>query len=473
MFLVFLENIAVIGVILLLGLLISRLILGPNEKMAYLGLAFPLGSGIFTWLVFLTSWFGFPNLKISYVGVTGILLVTLLVLGPPVRFKELWSDLRNWFRGLGGLRELPWLSILLWSLVLLVFLGALVISVGRSYSVWDAVAFWSIKGYGMALENTLDAISQWGSHGMTYPPNISLLISIFKMVTGDILPGSKLLFPLYLLSILIGSYRFWRQIGTRSIVSRIGLLFLVSVPIVFEYGTIGYSNLPLACFLVLALLWGSEGIFFNRWRPQLASGILFGLAAWTRPEGILYGIAGFGALAISSWLMRRGKVNYAALLLPIVVIGGSWLVFYSFHGGGDSQAMSGVGAALRSFRTGDFNLTALKVIGRFIIASSIDIKTWGLVLPLSLVTIIVSFRSRKGDPQPFFWSCLIGSVAFGVVTIGLFYIGQFQFEPGFLQGWLARGFMRALLPTIILLAIACVSSFGVSDEQTSTGNSMR
>jgi hypothetical protein len=288
------------------------------------------------------------------------------------------------------------------------------------------------------------------------------------MANGDMLPGSKILFPLYYFSILLGSFRFWKHTGVKLLPSMLGLLFLASIPIVFEFATIGYSNLPVACFLSLAALWGAEGIFLNKVRAQVMSGILFGLAAWTRPEGILFSLIGVAALIFSSRVMGKGKTNYASLLLPILLIGGSWLIFYSLNGGGDSQALGGVKAAIGSISSGNYHLSAFIEIIRFLIRNAIDLKTWGLLFPFSLLVLISSLRSRKDRLNPFFWSCFACGIAFGIVTFVLFYVGQFNFEQSFLQGWLGRGFARALIPAGVLFAVMSVNSFGEINFKLST-----
>jgi hypothetical protein len=356
------------------------------------------------------------------------------------------------------------LAILFWLIVGIISISALVISVGRSYSVWDAVAFWSIKAYGMALENSLFSAVNWGGHGLTYPLNIPILISIFRMSSGDILPGSKLIFPFYYFSILLGSYRFWNKIGVRSARSRIGILFLASIPIIFEFATVGYSNLPVGCFLALGVLWGIEGIYFARSDFQLVSGTLLGLAAWTRPEGIAYSLIGLIVLILISAVSKKGRVYFNSFVLPVLLIGGSWIIFYSLHGGGGSQAMGGVGAALTSVMNGEFNLSAIISIGKFSIKNLFTIGVWGLLYPISVVLVVVGIWPRRAKSNIFFWACFFSSISFGVVTAMLFYVGQFQLGQEFLQGWLSRGFARAMIPSGLLLSVMCITFFVDNDE---------
>ena len=462
--LVLLGDVVVIGGILGLGVLVSRLLLGSHQNLANLSLSFPLGSGLLTWIVFLLAWLGIPDLSISILLTIAIMFFASWILGPYFHVTELWANAMNAIGRLRERRPASVLLILFWSALGIIVTSALVISVGRSYSVWDAVAFWSIKGYGMALDDSIFSVSVWGAHGITYPLNIPILISIFRMTSGDILPGSKLIFPFYYLSVLVGSYRFWTKIGVHKARSRIGILFLASIPIIFEFATIGYSNLPVSSFLSLGILWGIEGIYNARKDFQLVGGILLGLAAWTRPEGIAYSLIGFIVLVMISVVSKRGRVYFFSFFLPVLIIGGSWIFFYSMHGGGDSQAMGGVRAALTSVMNGEFNLPALIMIGKFSIKNLFTINSWGLLYPICVILVFASIWARRGRLNYFFWTSFFTGLSFGVFTAILFYVGQFQYEQEFLQGWLSRGFARAMIPSGLLLAVMCVSFFAENSE---------
>jgi hypothetical protein len=460
-----LSDLAVIGVILVLGGLFSRLLLGPDQKLAVLSLSFPLGGGLLTWIVFLLAWLGIPDLNSSILIAIGIMLLIAWRFGSYIHVSELWTNVINAVGRLRERRPTSLSAILFWLTVGIISISALVISVGRSYSVWDAVAFWSIKAYGMAQDNSMFSVVNWGGHGLTYPLNIPILISIFRMSSGDILPGSKLIFPFYYFSILLGSYRFWNKIGVRPARSRLGILFLASIPIIFEFATVGYSNLPVGCFLALGVLWGIEGIYFARTDFQLVSGILLGLAAWTRPEGIAYSLTGLLVLILISAVSKKGRVYFNSFVLPVLFIGGSWIIFYSTHGGGGSQAMGGVGAALTSVMNGELNLSAIITIGKFSIKNLFSIGVWGLLYPISAVLVVVGIWHHRAKTNIFFWACFFTSLSFGVFTAILFYVGQFQSGQEFLQGWLTRGFARSMIPSGILLGVMCISFFNEDDEQ--------
>lgn len=442
-------DLLVIGVLLLIGILFTRIISKSFEYSAVLSLAFPLGTGLLTWIILILWWLGVPDLRVTYVYASLILIIGLWAISARGTSRPKWAPKLI----LSKIRSQDPLSKVFLIIISTSLLIAFVISVGRSYSVWDAVAVFSVKGYGIALENSIDGARTWGSQGLTYPLNIPLLISFFRMTSGDLLPGSKLIFPLYLLSILIASYRFWRLFSVRKIYSFLGVLLLASVPILFEHATIGFTNLPLAAYLTLAVIWGIEGIYTRDPRPQIVSSLLFGFAAWIRPEGILYSLMGMFAVILISRIMKQGLIDLRRFTFPFLIIGVTWMAFYSINGGGDSQAMGGVNAAMNSFSNGNYDIDQLLRIIRFAVRSILRTKVWGMLFVVSFILIARWLISKQRANAQILITALVASIALGSVSLLLFYLGQFDNEPDFLIGWLQRGFTRTFIPSSIMIGI--------------------
>jgi|GEM_PF-2481055 hypothetical protein len=453
-----------LGVILGLGYLLARGLMGPTQPLLSLAAAFPLGAGLWTWQVFLLSWAGLDNLRLAVWLAGGALLLGGVALNRMPKRARPAAGVSHAGRRLAPGRS-TFLVRGLWALLGAIAIYWLVLAVGRAYSTWDAAAFWSIKGYGMALENSYFAAQNWGAHGLDYPLNIPLTVSMFKMLSGDPLPGSKMLFPLYFLSALAGCYAFWRSRGLSPLGAGCGLLFLATVPLLAEHATIGYSNMATAAYLLLALLVAAGGLEAGERGALLVSGMLLGLLAWTRPEGILFSLLGLGAILLA----RRSGNARRALMLPLVgpilLIAGAWFTFYFLYGGGESQAAGGVSAALASFLRGELRLSALILIARRLAKSVLSFELWGLAFPLSALFVLthLPMRSRRAQPQA--WSLLMASAGAILLTVGLFYIGQFQFSPQFLGGWLDRGFDRALLPAVVLMIAGVVGLLGRGEPE--------
>ncbi len=228
-----------------LGVAILRLLLVRIQLLDVLALGFPLGAGIFTWFLFIASWAGVPvsiaSASLSWV----VLLVMALVIRKVIPMHQ--DAMREKQPSPG---RLP--GALGWGppVALLFILGAAGfaawLGIARAYSAWDDMAIWAVKGYGIAREGTIWAAGHWGDHGLTYPLNLPLLIANYRF-TGDMLPASKLIAPLFYFSLCIGCLRFWLQRDVSPLTASLGAIGLAATPILFEHANVGVCQPPLHC----------------------------------------------------------------------------------------------------------------------------------------------------------------------------------------------------------------------------------
>lgn len=175
----FLLDLTVLLSLVVLGGLLVGVILRTPTWLDSASLSFPIGAGAFTWILFLLSWSGvaISQMTVSLL-LAGCLVVALLVAW---RIGTLSPPQANY--GEDTAERSTFATLLLVSVILLTAISAL-LAVGRAYSTWDAVAFWSTKGIGIALEGSIFAAEKWGPHGLAYPLNVPLLIALFRLVSG-------------------------------------------------------------------------------------------------------------------------------------------------------------------------------------------------------------------------------------------------------------------------------------------------
>ena len=401
-----------------------------------------------TWLVFLGSWLGvrITLLNVSLIlGITIAVCIGLLARRNRQQGRETSNAAAS--RSASGSWNL-WLVGSLGSIAVLWLAVNSYLAVAQSYSLWDAIAIWSVKGYGIAQEGSVFAGSEWGAHGLAYPLNVPILVSLFTLAGGDPLPASKLIFPLYFASLLVGVYGFARTWGMRREVACLAVLYVASIPELYEGSMTGYTNAPMTVCLVLGGLTVLEGAQASSMRKLLTGGALLGVASWTRVEGALYA----GALLVSGLIalafFERPRSKWLWALLPLVVIVGPWLVFYRLYGAESSQAIDALSSAVQAFISGQWHLGALRLILQEAIRSMVDVKSWGWVWPLSgILALLLYPRASRSERAGFLAAAaMCGSAA--SVTIVLFYFGSFGIE---LRNWLATTFRRELLPSPILL----------------------
>jgi hypothetical protein len=412
-------DLLIIGAMTFLGALIVLSASPRQDFLAVLLLGFPIGSAVLTWTIFLTSWVGFPITIATWLIIYIAFLVVIkkrikYFFQLPIFQKVFWKE------QLSSSASQSRLGILV---VMLIGL-AVVVAVGGAYSTWDAAGIWSAKGYGIALEKTIFAGQTWGAHGLSYPLHIPLVISFFQTLNGDLLPGSKIIFPMLYMSMLLGAYRYWRLNQSQPLTAILGLLLLGTTPFVFSHAIIGYANLPFSSYMALATLWGIEGLDRNSKNAILLSSVLFAFAAWTRPEGFYLSSLSLATIWLAGKFIYRKALPLRNLLLPFLTIVVPWLIFLSLYG---------LNAQIPSLAV----LAALIAVLNFPKLRQISNRS---ILTLFLVFITIS-----------------------VSVVTLYYITSFS-ELG-LDWWLPSGFNRMLMPASLLLGVFCIQLSQANDSQ--------
>lgn len=448
-------NLVTIAGLILLGYFIIRFTVPQMGRYITLGISFPLGAGVFSWSLFLLSWSDIPLTPISMLLSYLALLATSLVAFRRVnRNSQIAPRMEE--RNSVTIANDRWK----WPLILigcLVFATSVILAVGRSYSSWDAMAIWAAKGYGISHEQTIFGAEIWGAHGLEYPLNIPLLISSFRIIEGDLLPGSKLIFPLFYGAALVGGLYFWRTFGVNSRLCLLGLIFISTIPTVFDHATIGYANLPFSAYLVLGASLGIIGIHRASVGMQILSGCYLGLAAWTRPEGVfLIPIVIITLLAVMR-ISRLGKIYLLALVAPVALIMIPWAAFGSIYSEGKivTGAVRSMG---ESFARAEFNLEAIYWTTRYLGRQLVETSAWGLLLPLAITLLILDHKKLNPRRYPIPFASLVLALTAAVSILGFYYLVSFQ---GDLRYWLETGVNRMFLPAILLGMIWLILSAGI------------
>jgi len=441
----------ILAIFILLGLQLARCIAPKADHLLLAGVAFPLGAGIYTWCVFCLAWVGMPLGKGLLAFVAGALLVGSVLFR---RVKR--ASVRAEANPVGGSAGAGMLDRALWGALGVLLLVALALSVGRSYSAYDAAAGWAVKGYGIALEGELDAGREWGLFGMGYPLNMMLQIATFSLFEGEILPGSKLVFPLYLAAVCLGCFRFWRKHGVPGRTALLATAFLATNPVVFLHATNGYANLPFAAILTLGSLLSLEGILEGHGGIQAIGGLLLGIAAWTRPEGIGFSLAVVLGLILLRVLARIGTIRALPWLAPGAALALGWNAFAwrAVMVGHLGETIQAVPSGLT---LGDFNLFELYLIPRLFLERAISPGNWGLFLPAVLALSVLGLAARRGWQRPVMLSLFVLSLIVMVLPVLIYYARSFAPSADF-QAILRRDFDRAFLPGFLTLCIMAVQA---------------
>jgi hypothetical protein len=357
-----------------------------------------------------------------------------------------------------------WHGILLFTAAI-----ATVLAVGHGYYASDEVVLWGVKGYGIAVRGLAEGASQWGTRTMSYPLNVPLNIAVFKTLFAELLPASKIIFPLFFLSLLVLLYD---HLAERMPAHLAGLatLLLATAPLLFRHATIGYANLPLTYYLfaTVILLYhaftddpgGEQNMAFY------LAGCFLALSAWTRPEGLLLSwlLAGL-ALAWTIFVVKRPRPAQAAiaLLVPLLLYTVFWAVASQaiYPPTGRNSAL--VSTAIQQLTQGNLHLIELAYILQYFITEVFTPTIWGAV-GFGLL-LLPWLGKRTAAAQRTAWTFAIGA---GLICV-LLILGIYQlasYDPGRdISWWVSTGLERMMLPGIVLLWLGITSRLGYPKVQ--------
>ncbi len=448
-------DILILIALFILGYLTVSIILDKVNTISALMLSFPFGIGLYTWILFVWSWMG------GRLGLFNVILVYFILCGLlyAVRWIQTGTNplRKDVLKGYLSFSPQNWhlnpIEVVALCGIGLLFFVAVVISVGKGYSLFDGMAIWSLKGYYMAHKSTIFAASKASGHGLSYPLNISLVVAVFSLISGDLLPGSKFLFPLMMGSLLLGCYWFWKNQGTPRLIAILGVFLLFSVPDIFKYTTYGFANIPFTAYLVLGTLWSIEGFLKKDFRTILTGGFLLSFAGWTRPEGLgfAYAIALTLLLFIPFWRVKLHKILF--WLLSIGAFSGIWLCFGAKYMSNDQ-----IGEALQTFmgswRAGELTFGNLRMMRDYASVWFLTPGLWGWIIPIILLLLVVFLPKaiRKMD----FLGLVLLAITFTAIFIPAFLFFIESFSDSDFSLFLSVSFNRAYFPAAFFLTLSAV-----------------
>ena len=448
------DALLVLALFLLGSLVVGAFVSAPSWDYL-LPLGWPLGMGLLTFGVFLAGWAGAAIVPMTFMIMFAALAGSLLL----IRYRR-WGSaspfppLRRVPSEVKGLSISRVLGLLAVAATVILVLVAIAISIGRAYSTFDGIANWAIKGYAIALEGSIFAGSDWGKHGLAYPQNVPLLITLFRVFDNDALPGSKLASPLLMGSMLAGCFVLWRRAGVSLNSAAWAALGLATIPSLFLHATIGFVNLPFTAYLVLGTLFLARGLVDDEQASSAIGSLLLGFAAWTRPEGAAFGLLILMALIAGSWLLRKRWTAKVMTVAPFVVIAGSWLAFGNRYIADDE-----IGQLMRAFlpaiMAGNIRAEPLVNVLTHVGDQIPAWRIWGFMLVA--IPAFIGFGIARARPRNNALGYLVGMA--GLVSllfpILMFYVAGYT--PGYGISWLQDSFDRAMFPAVVLLFWAGVA----------------
>jgi hypothetical protein len=434
-----------------LGCVVLRLA-GIEGSWLVAGMSLPLGLGLTMWGWFLISAIGIPlsqhSLLWTGAGIAVVLFAVAMVskvirrapkqARPSLPRSHRWADL----------------TVVAFLAALLLISGGL--SVGRSYSGWDDMSAYAAQGYAIARQGSILAVDVAGPSARGYPVGIQLAIAAFRVLGLEGLPGSKLVFSVLLGSLLAGCYGFWRRWNVPPLLACLGVIAIGTTPTIFEHSTLGYTNLPAAAFATLGTLCAVEGMERNHRGTLVISGLLLGMCAFIRPEGLLMALVVLGFAAAAHSRIHRRWPRVAVILVMLGLIAVPWMAYARLQGL-DAPMSATSTSAINQLLQGKLHLDAFYWTIRYLARSVVKTFAWGS-LPLLAAFVLLGGVTRGGwklQARPL--SVLASGLGGGIAMVLFYYLVSFGGDVRF---WLGTGVERMFLLPVILCCVGIVALTG-------------
>ncbi len=404
---------------------VVTLIIAPDLRfLERLALAYGLGLGLMTLLMFCL---GLVGLSLSLANMLLPLLLLTVILGGmwmsmnakkggridvwKIKFELLWPHIVQGFKSLSTLEKIVVL------MTILLCLSHLLITSYWPVYAWDALTVYDLRAHLIiekrSIYEGLMTLKRFTEYGVGYPPFTSLAHTWIYLWGID---NPKFLYSLLFASFLIISYYFLRE-HCNVLCSLTFTLLLASSPVIFRAATIAYTNFPFTFYI------GGGVLYLYRWMHRgtrgglTLAGLFVGLSSWVRAESHAFFLAAFMILIVYSLLRRKylAPLWFALLYLPIEPL---WRRYVSHSLG--SQAPGGFGgvrAAAKIVSSQSLDWTRLVTVFDFLREAFQGQYT--IVLLLFTVTALLHLKNLK--EHGYLFLLLISN-------IGLFIAGSYVFS---------------------------------------------
>ncbi len=409
----------------------------------FVGLVPGLGSGLLSFGVFVLMRAGF---HLSIAVILGCALAFGLALIGILYAK---NNKRNVIIRVDGFRGLSYFDIALLAAIGALIIFALLVAVYWPPYAWDALSIWVVKGRVINDLGTL-AGAGYGAYGF-YPLHVPLLIAMILL--GLPIAAFKIIFPIYFVLLLFSfGGSLFRLTHRNHSLTLVFVLMLAATPTLLMQSTVAMADVIFTYFYISSALCLLIFVSGGQTGFALLSGLLVGMASWTRPEGLLYFLINTFVLAI--YLVRH-KTRFAIVFPYLLLFGLFWWPWVRYSG----QNTYLTGAALTT--AGD--IVRLQILWDKLIAvldyfrrEWMAIETWGAAWVLFGVSVL---NLRAGRRNPYLLILILLNVAGLVFT---YYSVPTNTEGLTLEWWLDTGFVRMathFLPLLLFYAALVLSPY--------------
>lgn len=399
------------------GFFLADILLGRKSHiLERVSVGFLLGSGLFTFVLFLANW------KLNIPFGKSQSLITLLVLNVfsfllnifTSRKRRLEKTFDYNFNIKDGFRNLNRLEKIIIGLILFLFISSLANNIYWPISDWDALALYDFRAKVFLVDTSLVQAALSNGYFIQYPLYTSLL-HLFAYQLGVLNPKFFYSF-IYLSLIIIFYFSLERQIG-RPRALFFSLVFAFS-PIFFAHSMMAYTNLPYSAFICAGVFYLYEWTKRKGLSTLILSSFLVGLSTWSRISEPFWLATLFLVLVFS--IKRKKIVDFFVYGFFVLLLYKSWSSFMSFI-----LLESGVGGiSVNYFKVlGQLELKRFVEVFEFLYNSVF--LTWRYLYLLFILSFILGvFRNKLRAKSFYFVTFLflfllfVGTLIFSYTFVG-------------------------------------------------------
>lgn len=407
-----------------LGYLLTALILNKEEDSSLperLALSYLIGTGVFSFYVFLANWMGVRLDLIS-------ILLASLVLFIPLQAAVLWK--RSMFLNFRFKKPQAFSPI---ELALLIYVTLKLAysffeATVKPVTAWDAFGHHLFKSKAIFLDKTINpATLQYIYNGLGYPMNIPINVSLIYICLGqwnDAL--GQVMFPLLFVCAIVLLYSSLARYTSR-LTSLIGSFILTSLPIVFFHSTVSYTDLPVAIYNLAAVMFLFNYIKTMNFKYIWVASLLTACALWTKNEATGYLLMNAAVFSIPILIKNKNKLRLlintmGTYLSSSLLVFSAWS-FYIAH-----ERLVFAGTIERSGLTDCFARIG-PVMNIFLIKLCLDGNWnifWFLFAILVLIRIVYILRDSSGYLLMLIFSYILFFIVYYITALPGIY--QFVFN---------------------------------------------
>lgn len=380
----------------ILGVIFSLIISRSLPLLERVSIGFLLGTGIFTFLIFI---FYLVGLRFTYLNLKtewgALVLILSLVLYLMTGFKI--SNLRIWLLGRLHLKNISFKpkSWIHYIFGLMAFFTGLSFILGQYWPVygWDSIAFYDFRGKTFFATGGLeDGIARGYFFG--YPLYTSLMHMLSYFFQGNIHMFYLLLFLAF---IVLTYYSLASFVPNKLAVLGTALIFFL--PSTFGQSYFDYSNLPYSVFLICGILYGLRYDKEGKESMLIFSALFTGLSCWVRavePFWIINIL--LMTYIIIAKAYRYKNIYYLGwlvfVIMIVLILEQPWRLYESAHYHGLQNITDQAALGVRSIM-GGVDVDRLQDV----IATtwSETVSTWQPFLWIFMVAALINYKKTKNN----------------------------------------------------------------------------